>query len=141
MTLYDELYFEIRATGVKSEVKKFVNYLKSGELDEFFEFSGDYVSYDDDYATATPDEEVSVIISNDDWGIEIDEFHTDEFLEVLCKAGKRLYLKGQLYDADDEEYSFVSQEGDSYYTNALLVNNFNEDDDKPVEDEEDEDEE
>jgi hypothetical protein len=141
MTLYDELYFEIRATGVKSEVKNFINYLKSGELDEFFEFTTDYISYDDDYATADNSSEVSIIISNDDWGIEIDEFHTDEFLEVLCKAGRRLYLKGQLYDADNEEYSFVSEEGDSYYTNALLVKNYNEDDDKPVEDDDDDEDE
>ena len=139
MTLYDELYFEIRATGTKSEVKNFVNYLKSGELDDFFEFSTDYISYDDEYSTADNNAEVSIIISNDDYGIEIDEFHTDEFLEILCKAGKRLFIKGQLYDADNEEYSFVSEAGDSYYTNALLVKNFNEDEDKPVEDDEDED--
>ena len=137
MTLYDELYFEITATGPKSEIKNFVSYLKSGELDEFFEFSADYINYDDEYATAGPDQEVSVVISNDDYGVEIDEFHTDEFLEVLCKAGRRLYLKGNLFDVDDEEYSFVSEKGDSYYTNALLVQNFNEDDDKPVEDDED----
>ena len=141
MTLYEELYFEIRATGAKSEVKNFLNYLKSGELDEFFEFSSDYISYDDDYAGATPDTEVTVIISNDDYGIEIDEFHTDEFLEVLCKAGRRIYLKGQLYDADNEEYSFVSETGDSYYTNALLINNFNEDEDKLVDDDDIDDEE
>ena len=137
MTLYDELYFEITATGPKSEIKNFVSYLKSGELDEFFEFSTDYINYDDEYATAGPDQEVSVVISNDDYGVEIDEFHTDEFLEVLCKAGRRLYLKGNLFDVDDEEYSFVSEKGDSYYTNALLVQNFNEDDDKPIEDDED----
>lgn len=137
MTLYDELYFEITATGPKSEIKNFVSYLKSGELDEFFEFSTDYINYDDEYATAGPDQEVSVVISNDDYGVEIDEFHTDEFLEVLCKAGRRLYLKGNLFDVDDEEYSFVSEKGDSYYTNALLVQNFNEDDDKPHEDDED----
>ncbi len=130
MTLYDELYFEIKATGAKSEIKNFVSYLKSGELDEFFEFSSDYLSYDDEYAGAGPDEEVSVTISNDDYGIEIDEFHTDEFLEVLCKAGKRLYLKGQLYDADNEEYSFVSEVGDSYYTNALLARGLDSDEDE-----------
>ena len=137
MILYEELYFEIRATGAKSEVKKFINYLKSGELDEFFEFSSEYINYDDEYATADANAEVSVVIANDDYGIEIDEFHTDEFLEILCKAGKQLYLKGQLYDSDNEEYSFVSELGDSYYTNALLVKNFNEDEDKPVEDDED----
>ena len=141
MTLYDELYFEIRATGAKSEIKNFVSYLKSGELDEFFKFSSDYINYDDEYSTADNSTEVSVIISNDDYGIEIDEFDTDEFLEIICKAGKRLYLKGQLFDADNEEYSFVSEEGNSYYINALLVKDFNEDEDKPVEDEDDEDEE
>ena len=140
MTLYDELYFEITAIGTKSEIKSFVSYLKSGELDEFFEFSTDYINYDDDYATASPDEKVTVVISNDDYGIEIEEFDTDEFLEVLCKAGRRVYLKGQLFDVDDEEYFFVSEEGNSYYTNALLVGEFNEDEDKPREDE-DEDEE
>lgn len=140
MTLYDELYFEIRATGAKSEIKNFVNYLKSGELDEFFEFSSDYINYDDEYATAEANDEVSVIISNDDYGIEIDEFHTDEFLEVVCKAGKRLYLKGQLFDVDNDEYSFVSEVGNSYYTNALLINDFNEDEDKPQEDEDEDDE-
>ncbi len=137
MTLYEELYFEIRATGAKSEIKKFVSYLKSGELDEFFEFSSDYINYDDDYDTAGENEEVNVIISNDDYGVEIDEFDTDEFLEILCKAAKRLYLKGQLFDADNEEYSFVSETGNSYYTNALLIKDFNEDEDKPIEDDED----
>ena len=129
MTLYDELYFEIRATGEKSEIKKFVSYLKSGELEEFFEFSSDYINYDDDYASADNSAEVTVIISNDDYGIEIDEFHTDEFLEILCKAGRRLYLKGQLFDADNEEYSFVSESGDSYYTNALLARGLDSDED------------
>ena len=140
MTLYEELYFEIRATGAKSEIKNFISYLKSGELDEFFEFSDEYISYDDDYATALPSAEVTVIISNDDYGIEIDEFYTDEFLDVICKAGRRLYLKGQLYDADNEEYSFVSEAGNSYYVNALLINDFNEDEDKPVEEDEDDEE-
>ena len=140
MRLYDELYFEIRATGAKSEIKKFVSYLKSGELDEFFEFSSDYINYDDAYAEASDATAVNVIISNDDYGIEIDEFDTDEFLETICKAGRRLYLKGQLFDADNDEYSFISEVGDSYYINALLVNDFNEDEDKPHEDDEDEDE-
>ena len=100
-----------------------------------------YIDYDDNFVTAEPEDEISIVISNDDYGIEIDEFHTDEFLEILCKAGKRLYLKGQLFDVDNEEYSFVSQKGDSYYTNALLINEFNEDEDKPQEDDDGEDEE
>lgn len=134
MTLYDELYFEIKATGPKSEIKRFASFLKSGELNDFFEFSTDYIIYDDDYETASGDEEASVIISNDDFGIEIDEFHTDEFLEVFCKAAKNLYVKGQLFDIDDEEYCFVSDMGDSYYTNAKNISSFNEDEDKPDED-------
>lgn len=140
MTLYDELYFEIRATGAKSEIDKFVNFLKSGELDEFFEFDDEYVNYDDDYDGASDSTEVTVIIANDDYGIDIDEFYTDEFLELICKAGRRLYLKGQLYDSDNEEYSFVSEAGNSYYINALLINDFNEDEDKPVEEDEEEEE-
>ena len=67
--------------------------------------------------------------------IEIDEFDTDEFLEVICKAGKGLYIKGQLFDVDDDEYSFISEKGDAYYVNAKNVTSFNEDEDKPNEDE------
>lgn len=133
MTLYDELYFEITATGAKSEIKRFINYLKSGELDDFFEFDTEYINYDDDYTDAGNDQEVSVVISNDDFGIEIEEFDTDEFLEIICKAAKGIYLKGQLFDVDDEEYSFVSEVGDAYYINARNIS-FNEDDDKKEED-------
>ncbi len=135
MTLYDELYFEINATGAKSEIKNFVNYLKSGELEDFFEFSAEYINYGDNYAEAAADKEVSVVITNDDFGIEIDEFDTDEFLEIICKAGKNLYLKGQLFDVDGEEYSFISEAGDAYYINARNII-FNEDEDKLCEDEE-----
>ena len=138
MILYEELYFDINVTGPKSEIKKFVSYLRSGELDEFFEFTTDYVIYNDNFDTAEINDETGVTLSTDDYGIEIDEFHTDEFLEILCKAGKQLYIKGQLYDADNEEYSFISEVGDSYYINALLVNDFNEDEDKPHEEEDEE---
>ena len=137
MKLYDELYFEIKAFGTKSEIDNFINYLNSGELDDFFEFSESFIDYDDEYETASPNEEVSVHISNDDYGVEIDEFNVDDFLETICKAGKRVYLKGQLFDADNDEYNFVSNEGDSYYINALLIENFNQDEDRPVEDDDD----
>ena len=50
MILCEELYFEITFTGIKSELKKFISCLKSGELDDFFELSSDYISYDDEYA-------------------------------------------------------------------------------------------
>ena len=138
MLLYEELYFEIEVTGQKSLLKKFINFLKSGELDDFFEFSADYINYDDEYAESGDTKETSIVLSTDDCGIEIEEFDTDEFLEILCKAGKELYISGQLYDVDDEEYSFISETGDSYYINAKNAKRFNEDDDKPEESDEDE---
>lgn len=125
MTLCEELYFEITLTGEKSEIKKFISFLKSGELDEFFEVDEDYIDLGDDYATSDDMTELSITFSNDDWGIEIDEFDTDEFLDVFCRAAKRLYVFGRLYDIDDEEYAFVSHAGDSYYLNAKRAIRFN----------------
>lgn len=138
MTLCEELYFEINVSGIKSEIKKLISFLRSGELDEFFEFSSEYISYDDDYAGKADTDETSIVISNDDYGIEIDEFDTDEFLEIFCKAAKNLDVSGHLYDIDDEEYAFASDAGDSYYINSKKAVRFNEDDDK-TEDDEDED--
>ena len=125
MTLCEELYFEIMLTGTKSELKKFVSFLKSGELDDFFEVTSDYINYDDEFEGALPEQETSIIFSNDDMGIEIDEFDTDEFLEVFCKAARRLDVEGRLFDIDDEEYEFVSEVGDSYYLNAKRTKKFN----------------
>ena len=125
MTLCEELYFEITLSGTKSELKKFVSYLKSGELDDFFDVSSEYIHYDDEFGAADNDKETSVIFSNDDYGIEIDEFDTDEFLEIFCKAAKSLEVEGRLFDVDDEEYEFVSAKGDSYYVNAKRSTKFN----------------
>ena len=125
MTLCEELYFEITLTGAKTDLKKFISYLKSGELDDFFEFTSDYISYDDEYEGALPEQETSIVLSNDDYGIEIDEFDTDEFLEVFCKAAKALDVEGRLFDIDDEEYEFTSAKGDSYYLNAKRTIKFN----------------
>lgn len=135
MTLCEELYFEITLTGAKSDLKKLVSFLRSGGLDDFFEFSTDYITYDDEFDGAEPDAETSITVSNDDYGIEISELDTDEFLEVFCRAAKALDVVGQLYDIDDEEYSFKSDKGDSYYVNARSVNRFNEDDDLSEDDE------
>ena len=137
MILYEELFFEIEVSGQKAQLRKFVNFLKSGELDDIFEFSAEYINYSDEYADAEETDEVSITLSTDDYGIEIDEFDTGDFLEVLCKAAKDLYVSGQLYDADDEEYTFVSEVGDSYYVNAKHAKRFNEDEDKPDESDED----
>lgn len=135
MTFCEELYFEITLTGTKSEIKKFVSYLKSGELDDFFEISPEYINYDDEYESKGNDEETSVIFSNDDWGIEIDEFDSEEFLEVFCKAAKALDVEGRLFDIDDEEYAFVSAAGDSYYLNAKKTGRFNDELDAKAEEE------
>ena len=125
MTLCEELYLDIPLMGAKSEIKKFAGFLRSGELDDFFEFSNDYLSFCDEFEEAGPDERVSMTLSNDDWGIEIDEFDTDEFLEVFCRAAKNLFVNGELFDIDDEQYSFISEEGDSYYVNAKRTTKFN----------------
>ena len=125
MTFCEELYFEITLTGAKSELKKFVSFLKSGELDDFFEITSDYISYDDEYADALDSDETSIVFTNDDMGTEIDEFDSDEFLEVFCRAAKELYVNGRIYDADDEEYEFTSAVGDTYYVNAKRNKRFN----------------
>lgn len=125
MTLCEELYFEITIKGAKSEIKKLVSFLKSGELDDFFEVDPDYINYEDDYAAASDGEECTLIFSNDDLGVQIDELDTDEFLELFCRAAKNLDVRGRLYDADDEEYDFISREGDSYYLNADKLGLFN----------------
>ncbi len=138
MILCDELYFEITVSGTRPEIKKLVSFLESGEMDEFFEFSREFISYDDDFYTVGENEQTSITLSNDDFGIEIDEFDTDEFLEVLCRAAKSLYLNGQLFDISDEEYSFISEEGSSYYLNARSAKKFNEDSDLEEDDEDEE---
>ncbi len=129
MTLCEELYFEITLTGTKEELKKFISFLRSGELDDFFEFSKEYINYDDNFTLAKDTEQTSIVLSTDDCGIEIDEFDTDEFLDIFCRASKNLLAVGQLYDIDDEEFAFTSDAGDSYYVNSKKTTKFNEDDD------------
>lgn len=124
MTLWDELYFEITLHGTKSELKKFVCFLESEELSDFFEISSDYIIYDDGFRDAGEEEETEIIFTNDDYGIEIDEFDTDEFLEVFCKAARKLEAYGALFDNEDE-YRFTSSKGDSYYVNSRESMRFN----------------
>lgn len=118
MTLWDELYFEITLRGAKSDLKKFASFLKSGDLDDFFEITDDYIIYDDSYASSEDEQETEIIFTNDDYGIEIDEFDVDEFLEIFCKAAKNLDVYGSLYDCDDGEFHFTSSKGDTYYLNS-----------------------
>ena len=125
MTLFDELYFEITLHGTKAELKKFVNFLKSGELDDFFEVSSDYIIHDDNYSALDDSAESEIIFTNDDYGVEIEEIDTDEFLEIFCKATKNLDVYGMLYDGEDGEYHFTSSLGDSYYVNSRKAMRFN----------------
>ena len=132
MTLCEELYFEITLSGAKSELKKFISFLKSGELDEFFEMDPSYIDYRDGYEDQADNELSSFTFSNDDIGIEIDEFDTDEFLDVFCMASRALDVEGRLFDIDDEEYAFISHAGDSYFLNARKTGKFNEEMDNAV---------
>ena len=134
MLLCEELYFEITLTGAKSEIKKLISFLKTGGLDDFFEFSADYISDDDEFDTTENEGKTSVVLANDDYGIEIDELDTDDFLDVFCRAAKNLEVVGSLYDADEDEYRFVSDAGESYYLNSDRISRFNEDLDREEED-------
>jgi len=125
MILWDELYFEITLRGAKSELRKFVNFLRSGDLEDFFEFNSDYIIYDDNYEKADDTAETEIIFTNDDYAVEIEEFDTDEFLEIFCKAAKNLDIYGTLYDGDDGEFHFTSESGDSYYINSRKAVRFN----------------
>ena len=106
MTLWEEVYFEITFSGEKSELRKIVNFLNSGELDDFFEVTPEYIIFDDTYNDATEEQSTEIVFTNDDYPIETDEFDTDEFLEVICKAGRKLEVYGMLSDAEGNEYKF-----------------------------------
>ena len=139
MTLYDELYFEITLTGTKREIKKLASFLLSGELDDFFEVDNDYICYDDDYYSASDEQKCTMVFTCDDEPVEVDEFDTDEFLEILCRAARSLDVQGQLWDVDEEDYSFISHEGDSYYLNSKRVSHFNDElDERAYEEEKEE---
>lgn len=124
MTLYDELYFEIELRGAKTELKKFVRFLKSGDLDDFFEISGDFIAYDDDFTEVDESAETGIVFTNDDLGVDVDEFNPEDFLDVFCKAAKNLDVTGHFYDIEDEEYSFTSAVGDSGFVSGKAPKRF-----------------
>ena len=74
--------------NLEKNQKQINDILKSGELEEFFEITGDYIIYDDNFASQDDAQESEIIFTNDDYGIEIDEFDMDEFLEIFCKGAK-----------------------------------------------------
>ena len=125
MTLYEELYFEITLKGNKSELKKFERYLLSGALDDFFEVQDDYICYDDGFAAADEGTACEMTFTNDDFGISIDEFCPEDFLDEFCKAARTLEVHGHIYDIEDEEFHFTSEAGESYFINSRKAHAFN----------------
>ena len=118
MRLNEELYFEITVEGEKAHVSKFLSFLTSGVLDDFFEFTSDYIIYGDDYHEKTETEKVNVTLANDDCGIEISSLNPEKFLDVLCSGATDVSLDGNLFDIDDEEYRFVSYIGEDTFVNS-----------------------
>ncbi len=125
MKLHEELYFEITAEGTKEALQKFISFVVSGELDDYFEFSRDFIIYDDNFDFASPNENVTVTFANDDFGIEIDDFDPEDFVEAFCKGSKNVSLCGHLYDIDDEEFRFTSLINEIGYTDTDNVTEFN----------------
>jgi hypothetical protein len=140
MTLCEELYFEITLTGIKSELKKFISFLKSGELDEFFEMDPSYIDYKDGFEDQDEGGLTGFTFSNDDIGIEIGRFDVEEFLDVFCYAGRRLDIVGHIYDLNDDEYNFTSDKGSSDYLDSSKVDKFNDELDEAADDEENDEE-
>lgn len=136
MTLWDELYFEITLKGAKSDIKKVVTFLQSGELDDFFEINDEYIIFDDGYSFVENDAETEMIFTNDDYGIEIESLDADEFLEIFCKAAKNLDVYGTLSDIDGAELKFESEKGNSSYINSRHSMRFNDELDEVLLDEE-----
>ena len=137
MTLYDELYFEITFTGEFAEIKKISSFIKSGDLDEFIPDASDYIVQDDTEGLTEGAEKTILVFSTDDYGIEIDSFDADEFLDVICRAAKNVYVSGSIYDVDEDEYEFISEEGSSFFLNKRGRISFNDELDTVAREEED----
>ena len=122
MILREEIYFDISFEGARDNLAKVESFLLSGALDDFFEISSDFITYEEDLASSGA---CRMIVANDDYGIETDRFNPEEFLDILCPISKDVTVTGSFYDADDEEYRFVSLEGDRGYSDADNINIFN----------------
>ena len=130
MILYEEIYFDITIEGKKSDVKRLEKFLLGGGCDDFFEVQPDHISYADEFAESDESANVKMFFSDDL------EFDTDEFLDVLCRAGASVDITGHVYDINDDEYSFRSEAGSTDYYNAKNVRIFNDELDDAARDEE-----
>ena len=125
MILYDEVYFDITLSGAKADLKKFAKYIKGGALEDILEGAYEFISYGDSFQDAEEDDECEMFFSNDELGLEVSRFKTDEFLEIFCKETARLDVNGHIYDINDDEYSFRSEAGSSDFYNSKNVRIFN----------------
>lgn len=140
MILNEEVYFDITLSGTKADVKKFVKFVKGEGLEDFVESAWEFINYSDEYAEIDDTRPTEIVFSNDDCGIEIDEFDTEEFLDVFCAAGTPLFITGHIYDINDDEYRFTSEAGSSDFVNARKAKRFNDElDDAAYKEELDED--
>lgn len=124
MIFYDEIYYEITLRGLKSELSRFLDFLRSGGLDDYFEFDSEAIIYGDNYNLADDSSLTDLTLINED-GIAVDEFDVEEFLEVFCQAGKRLDIYGFIYDSDETEFNFTSEAGNDYFVNSRKISKFN----------------
>ena len=122
MILREEIYFDITFEGAKSVLSKIESFLLSGAFDDYFEISREHITYDEDLAAAGT---CRMILSNEDYGIEMERFNPEKFLAILCPNAKDATVTGSFYDIDDEEYRFVSLEGDDGHSDADNINLFN----------------
>ena len=120
MILYDEVYFDITLSGTKTDLKKFAKYLKGGALDDIFEGAYDFISYDDTFSDGEDEDECEAFFSNDDFGLEIFKFDTEDFLDIFCKETAALEIRGHIYDINDDEYSFTSPKGSTCYNSGRV---------------------
>jgi hypothetical protein len=99
--------------------------LTSGALDDFFEVDDDYIVFDDEFYDVDDNATTSIIFTNDEYGISINSFDPEAFLDTLCKNTRSLNLYGNFFDAEDSEYRFSSPEGQTSYENADEITDFN----------------
>lgn len=135
MIFYDEIYYEITLKGVKSELKKFTDFLLCGGLDDYLEFEKENVIYGDSYNQSSDSSVTDITLINED-GISVEEFDVEEFLDEFCKAARKLEIYGFIYDADETEFNFTSEAGSDSFENSRNVSKFNDELDS-IRDEED----
>lgn len=135
MIFYDEIYYEITLKGLKSNLKRVIDFLLNDGLEDFFEFDEEMIIYGDSYNQSTDSMVTDITIVSDD-GIQTDAFDVDEFLEIFCRVAKQLDVYGFIYDADEVEYSFISEAGNDFYKNSRDFGKFNDELDSIRDDEE-----